>query len=335
MDSDDCAEQLQLLSGLAMLLQSCEKETDLFEVTYWYLPRIFPGTLGKIFLLDKTGEHCAPVFSWPTPGAVRADAVPDHTRCPAMIKGNAVNESDADRSRCLHCRCGDYCIPFRDGRESIGVFCIKKEKKAPLSSHDKGLTWITAEYLSLAVANIRLKNRLKDMATRDPLTGLYNRRYMDDVTIREIKKAKRAGAALGMVMVDLDHFKNFNDTYGHQAGDEVLKSVARGLVGKVRSEDMVCRFGGEEFFVLITGGGYADYMNRAHELRSTIKSMEVSWQGRDIGPLTASFGVAAFPDDGETFDDLLKTADQALYAAKEQGRDRVVRASDLMDDKGL
>ncbi|RLB93987.1 MAG: hypothetical protein DRH26_02485 [Deltaproteobacteria bacterium] len=171
---------------------------------------------------------------------------------------------------------------------------------------------------------MRLRNRLHEMTIRDPLTGLFNRRYMDDVINREIKKAQRSGARLGMIMVDLDHFKNFNDTYGHDAGDEVLRKVAFALVSGLRSEDIVCRFGGEEFFVLISSGEYEDYIGRAQELRKRVKALDIIWKGQQLPSLSASFGVAVFPDHGQTFDDVLKTADQALYLAKEMGRDQVV-----------
>ncbi len=333
MNSDAYAEKLKLLSGLAMLLQSCEKEKELFDVTYWYLPKLFPATSGNIFLVDKTGQYCTPVFLWPSREA--PEAVPDPTGCPAITTGNAVDENDPRRSQCLSCRCGTYCISFREGRQAVGVFCLETEQDLPLSSPDRGLTLITAEYLSLAIANIRLKHRLKEMSIRDPLTQLYNRRYMDDVTVREMKKAKRSGSTLGMIMVDLDYFKKFNDTHGHQAGDHILRYVADILVSGLRAEDMVCRFGGEEFFILINGDSYDNYMNRARDLHNAIKAEAIPWKDGTIGPVTASLGVAVFPDDGQTFDTMLKIADRALYEAKNQGRDRVVSAMELTNYEKL
>lgn len=325
MDSGNYDEKLKLLSGLAMLLQSCDRETELFDVTYWYLPRLFENTAGRIFLISEVPGTCVPVFSWPPNHTGHSN--PDPARCPCLLHGIPMDEGDSGRSACRACGRGAYCLPFREGSESFGVFSLEPVRGTCLSSQVKGLALITTEYLSLAISNIRLKKRLKEMAIRDPLTQLYNRRYMDDVTTREIKKAERSGKPLGMIMIDLDHFKQINDRFGHQAGDEVLRNVAGALVSGVRSEDMVCRFGGEEFFILIPDAGCDDCMKRASDLRAAIKSMAFSCQGRQIGPVTVSAGVAVFPEDGQTLDELLKKADIALYTAKEKGRDRVESAS--------
>ena len=249
---------------------------------------------------------------------------PDSASCRAFLTGVSEDVTETKSRVCRVCGCGTHCIPFREGKGSFGLFCLGRQKNGLPSSFYKGLAVITTEYLSLGLSNIRLRNRLHEMTIRDPLTGLFNRRYMDDVINREIKKAQRSGARLGMIMVDLDHFKNFNDTYGHDAGDEVLRKVAFALVSGLRSEDIVCRFGGEEFFVLISSGEYEDYIGRAQELRKRVKALDIIWKGQQLTSLSASFGVAVFPDHGQTFDDVLKTADQALYLAKEMGRDQVV-----------
>lgn len=331
MTTSDYAEKLKLLSGMAMLLQSCEQEDELFDVTYWYLPRLFPDSPGSILLVSENSEMLGSVFSWPD-----SETKPFHpvsTRCPAFLAGSAVDTRTADPAGCRECGSGGYCLPFREGRESFGLFCLTYRPKAELSAADKGLAYITTEYLSLAISNIRLKKRLKEMSIRDPLTRLYNRRYMDDVTTREIRRARRSGSNLGMIMTDLDHFKQLNDTHGHHAGDEVLRRVAEALSSRVRAEDMVCRFGGEEFFILMPSGGSDGTLNRAEDLRQTIASLSISWKGKPVGPISASFGVAVFPDHGQTLDDILKMADKALYAAKSRGRNQVVSAEDIPDGR--
>jgi diguanylate cyclase (GGDEF)-like protein len=322
MDSKEYAEKLKLLSGMAMLLQSCVEEKELFDVTYLYMPKLFPGTKGSIYLTYEPNNNLVAAFSWP----VQDDMLkgPDFISCPAFLNGITVDILEHSNSVCKECSCGSHCIPFQDGKNLFGVFCLNLMETAPVKLPYKGLAFITAEYLSLAISNIRLKKRLQEMTVQDPLTKLYNRRYMDDIVCHEIKRAKRAGTTLGMIMVDLDHFKRFNDNYGHDAGDEVLRKVASVLLAGLRSEDIVCRFGGEEFFILIPTGGYEDYIRRAKELRKNIKALDIIWNGSHIGPLSASFGVAAFPDHGLTFDDVLKKADAALYLAKERGRDQVV-----------
>ena len=170
------------------------------------------------------------------------------------------------------------------------------------------------------------------MTIKDPLTGLFNRRYMERVIPLEFMRAKRAHTTLGGIMVDLDHFKSVNDTFGHDAGDAVLRKVGIFLNSMFRMEDVVCRFGGEEFFVLMTAGGPEDYCRKAQEVRGGIKALEISWKGRQISPITVSLGVAVFPDHAQTVDEMIKMADKALYVAKRQGRDRVVEATATLTD---
>jgi diguanylate cyclase (GGDEF)-like protein len=321
MDSHEYAERFKLLSGMSMLLQSCSQEKELFDVTCWYLPKIFPNNSGAVFLVSGNDKKLSPAFSWPDSDN---DKIPDLANCRAFLKGLVVDSITKKDISCEGCELGSYCVPFREDKDSFGVFCLKSRNKNILSSSTKGFAFITTEYLSLAISNIRLKTRLHELSIRDPLTKLYNRRYMNDIVDRETNKARRSGATLGMIMVDLDHFKHINDKFGHDAGDEVLRKVACVLESDLRSEDIVCRFGGEEFFILLCTGNYQDYINRSQELRKRIKALDIFFGGQQIAPLSASFGVGVFPDHGKTFEEILKIADQALYIAKERGRNQVV-----------
>jgi len=332
MDSNEYIENFKLLSGMGMLFQSCEEPGDLFDVAFWYLPRLFPGRPGAVYLVDETKKKLVHAYSWPDSDGDRK--IPDSESCRALLTGITEDVIQTKADVCLACGCGVRCIPFREGKDSFGLFCLGRDKKGSLSSGYNDLAVIAAEYLSLGISNIRLRKRLHEMTIRDSLTGLFNRRYMDDVMTREIERARRSGQSLGMVMVDLDHFENFNDTYGHDAGDEVLRKVASALVSGLRSEDIVCRFGGEEFFVFISSGRYEDCIGRAQELRKKVKAINILWKGQQLPFLSASFGVAVFPDHGKTFEDVLKTADQALYLAKETGRDKVVGGFALKKNSG-
>ncbi len=169
----------------------------------------------------------------------------------------------------------------------------------------------------------RLQAALREQAVRDPLTGLYNRRYLDETLEREISRARRDGLPLSVVMLDIDHFKRINDTHGHQLGDEVLRLLGRTLLGDIRLEDVACRYGGEEFLILLPAMPLEAAVARAESWRRTVASLALARDGRLIR-FTVSLGVATFPVHGATPDELTRCADLALYRAKREGRDRVV-----------
>jgi diguanylate cyclase (GGDEF)-like protein len=159
------------------------------------------------------------------------------------------------------------------------------------------------------------------------LTGLYNRRYLEEVLEREVRRAARAEHSLGVLMIDLDHFKTFNDTYGHDAGDAVLRETGMSLSRGIRAEDFVCRFGGEEFVVILPTANLEAACARAERLRLKMKELVVMHQGKSMGMLTVSIGVAVFPEHGLSPKELMAAADAALYEAKRSGRDQVVAAT--------
>ena len=167
-----------------------------------------------------------------------------------------------------------------------------------------------------------LQEKLREQATRDPLTGLYNRRYLEEALGRELILAGRHGNPVSMIMGDLDHFKAVNDRYGHLGGDEVLRAFGDLMKRQVRGSDIYCRYGGEEFLLVLPRMSTEDAVNRAEQLRSAMAAAPVPY-GDFVIAVTASFGVATFPRDGRTGDELIAAADSALYAAKAAGRNRV------------
>jgi diguanylate cyclase (GGDEF)-like protein len=169
-----------------------------------------------------------------------------------------------------------------------------------------------------------LEQSLRAQAIRDPLTGLYNRRYMEETLHREISRAIRKGTDLGVILVDIDHFKQINDTYGHQAGDQVLRVVGQFMLDSFRLADIVCRFGGEEFVVILPEVSTEITRNRAEQLREGITNREIFFKDVKLVPVYLSAGIAEFPLHGNTAEELLHKADQALYIAKAEGRNRVV-----------
>jgi diguanylate cyclase len=171
-----------------------------------------------------------------------------------------------------------------------------------------------------------LQSMLREQALRDPLTTLFNRRHLEDAVEREFARARRNGEPLAIIMVDIDHFKSVNDRYGHACGDAVIRRVAQLLVGGVRRSDIACRYGGEEFLLLLPGAPAARAVELAEEVCRAVRDLQHECDGSDIGAVTVSCGIGLFPDHGESAEIVMKAADRALYGAKEQGRDRVVLA---------
>lgn len=167
--------------------------------------------------------------------------------------------------------------------------------------------------------------KLREMAVRDPLTGLYNRRYLDEFLAHEVARAERAATPISFLMIDLDHFKRINDTHGHEAGDMVLQAVAAEIQKTFRGSDIVCRFGGEEFLVVMPEAGMDAATGRAETLRTSISKLQTSVTGSPPISVTVSIGVSCFPIHGDSTGAVLKSADMALYEAKKSGRDRVCK----------
>jgi diguanylate cyclase (GGDEF)-like protein len=181
-----------------------------------------------------------------------------------------------------------------------------------------------AEQVGLAIANIKLREKLRNQSIRDPLTGLFNRRYLEESLERELHRAGRAGQPLPVIMLDVDHFKSFNDTFGHEAGDLVLREVGALLRNHTRTEDIACRYGGEEFILAMPGASSGDAERRAETLRATVKDMALEYRGASLAKIGLSLGVAEYPTHAGDVDALVRSADVALYQAKAKGRDRVV-----------
>ena len=313
--------KLTLVSGMAMLLQSCDKEEELFDtIAYWYLPLLFKGCSGAIYLAEDKNESLKRRLAW---GKISlGDQITDE--CPALQSGIPINQCSVSSILCAPSGEKMYCIPLRESTKVFGMLCLKAEKGLV---EDRGIAFITAECLTLAIANLRLRKRLYQMALRDELTNLYNRRHMNEVLANEIHRAKRQQTSVGVVMFDLDYLKRINDKFGHAAGDWVLKSLAAKLMSVVRKEDIVCRMGGDEFLILLTGGNLKDYKRRAEHIRNEIAEMQLSWNDHQISPITASIGVASFPEHARSRESLLHQADLALYKAKSSGRNQVLSAA--------
>jgi diguanylate cyclase (GGDEF)-like protein len=191
---------------------------------------------------------------------------------------------------------------------------------------DYGLLRVFTEHIALAISNLKLRDALRQQSIRDPLTGLFNRRYLEETLAIEIERAKRKNEPFSILMLDLDHFKRFNDTHGHEAGDAVLQVLGGFLQRHVRGGDIACRYGGEEFTLILPGASVEAAQHRAGQLCEGIRALNIDFKNQILGPLSLSVGIATFPNHGESGESVLQAADMALYQAKDEGRDRVVVA---------
>jgi len=182
------------------------------------------------------------------------------------------------------------------------------------------------ELSSMWIAGLNLRARLEEESIRDGLTHLFNRRFMEIALERELRLAARRKGELSLLMLDIDHFKRFNDTFGHEAGDQILREVSEILRESVRTEDIVCRYGGEEFLVILPGMGAEASFHRAEDIRQRVSKMRLDFHREAPKEVTISIGVSTYPQAGQAVEELVRSADRALYSAKERGRNRVVAA---------
>jgi diguanylate cyclase (GGDEF)-like protein len=185
---------------------------------------------------------------------------------------------------------------------------------------------VFSQRVASSLANIRLRESLRQQSIRDSLTGLYNRRYLEETLEREFARARRLNQPVSLIMFDVDHFKRINDLYGHEAGDLALQAISRQLEKSVRAEDIVCRFGGEEFTAVLPGLPLDKTLQRATIILEAVRNLELVFNVTLLQTLTMSAGVASFPVHGLTPADVLQAADQALFRAKQEGRDQALAA---------
>lgn len=216
------------------------------------------------------------------------------------------------------------CIPIVVQGQTIGLLYLSWPKLPEITREKQELATTVAEHIGLALVNLTVRETLKHQSIRDPLTGLFNRRYLQEYLDAAIQQAREKQQSIGIIILDVDYFKNFNDTFGHQAGDAVLQAIGKLLIQSISNVDLACRYGGEEFLVVLAGANLAVTQAKAETIRSQVKLLQLEYEGKSLGSITCSLGVACFPKHGQTLQDLVAIADAALYEGKKLGRDRVV-----------
>ena len=315
---------IDLLGRMANRLPGSKDEPEFVRVIERFVPQILPGARGALYVLSNSQNLLRRIGEWNEPTGSAAEFAP--SECWGIRRGHPHAVSDASNDVvCPHVNAGELigyrCLPLVAQGETVGLFYIE-ERQGEAEINDQDLHALV-ETIGLSLVNMRLQEKLRNQSIRDPLTGLFNRRYLEESLELECSRAERSREPIGIVMLDVDHFKRFNDTFGHEAGDVVLKRIGEILSRAVRQGDVACRFGGEEFVLVLPGTGVAEAMEVAERVRLSVQKLEVSYRNQPLGKTTVSLGVATYPAAGRAPTELIDAADQALYAAKNAGRDRL------------
>ena len=320
------------------LLQSCLTLEEACAVIIRHIESELPVTSGSIYAIDDSHRILEAVAAWGKPGI--ADDGFATTDCWALRRGR-VNISIGPSAQlvCAHISPPEplyaMCVPMMAQGDMLGALYIQLGKEEneqkiavePLGESQERIVKTLAEHLALAMSSLKLRETLRTQSIRDPLTNLFNRRYLEETLEREVARAVRQKAPLCVMMIDVDHFKTFNDSFGHEAGDVLLRELGQLFRTKLRAGDIACRYGGEEFTMVLTEASPEGVKERAEELRKAVADARFDYQGQSLESVTISVGVACSPEQGTTPDTLLRAADKALYRAKDEGRNRVVASS--------
>lgn len=320
------------ISHLAEYLQSCQKPEEAYAILEETMPALFPATYGRLSAFSNSRNLVETTLIWGE-GAEQASASEfTPQECWALRRGQPhLYYRGGAEPLCSHVNGKPetaLCLPMQAHGETIGLLHMACNDAQTLQSGRlQALAKRISEQVSLAISNLKLQHKLLIQSTHDPLTRLFNRRYLETTLDREISRARRGEQTLCVMVLDIDHFKKFNDTRGHDAGDALLVHFARLLQEKTRKEDIVCRYGGEEFVIVLPGASAEIGLQHAERLCAATRAMQVNFNGEPLGSITVSIGIAAYPQHGETQDELITRADAALYKAKHGGRDRAILAS--------
>jgi diguanylate cyclase (GGDEF)-like protein/PAS domain S-box-containing protein len=334
----DWANQLEqrnrefvLLNEMGDLLESCLNVQEAYRVIAQSASKLFPGDCGALYVIANSRDLAESVATWGDLPASVIEPVFAPNDCWALRRGRTHVVQDAPTGLCCsHLKPGlaassvkSYlCAPLIAQGELLGLFHLQNGSGS-LSEAKQQLAVAVAEHLGLALASLSLRETLRQQALRDPLTGLFNRRYFVDMLERELHRAARHQGQLGVLMLDVDNLKGVNDTHTHLVGDAMLRSLGQLLGTHVRKEDIVCRYAGDEFVIILPDTTLLGAQLRAEQLRQEIERLNIEYQGHSYGNPSASFGVAVFSADGTTAEEVLRAADEALYQAKSNGRNRV------------
>ena len=325
---EDRAQESGLLTSARDELQLCVNVEQLYQSAANSFSRLLPGTNGCICMMNNSRQMVEAVAGW---GQVALEDFSPPEACCGLRSGHPRwRQPGLSEIHCMHFDGAPperyLCQPMVAHGNTLGILfvqCADDEIVQRVNRRIDGMRQLL-QITGMAVATQNLRTKLENQSIRDPLTGLFNRHFMQISLERELSRAERRGQLLAIFMLDVDHFKRFNDTYGHSAGDTALKAVSEIFSSRIRAEDIACRYGGEEFTIMLPDMNLAGAVERAESIRRSVASLHVPVGKEMVGDFSISIGVAFYPDDGETGDLLLRRADLALYRAKRDGRNQVV-----------
>ncbi len=320
-------------------LTASTSEEEIYKTISVFMPRIFSSFSGVVLMNRQKEEVFTPHTAWGE--KFNECSFVQVSECWAARTGRMYFCMRNNECLCSHSEVPlakgyrHLCVPILYGSKCFGVICIgcsnhsgekTTEFYAKRINFMENVVLMVARMIGIALNNSNLHKQLRDMSIRDPLTGLFNRRFMEETLTKEWHRAVREKRPLGLIMLDLDHFKRFNDTYGHLAGDNLLRYFGKFLQKNIRASDTPCRYGGEEFLIIMPGANLEVATKRANFLREAYSKELVPLNGNYIEGLTVSGGVAAYPESAKNIQEIIRLVDEALYEAKKSGRNRIVRA---------
>jgi diguanylate cyclase (GGDEF)-like protein len=327
-------QEKRMIDRVAGLLHSCSSLEDAREIISKEIRQALPDLRGAVYLFRASRNLVEVISHWNEPNTIVSGKSFSPDECWALKSGSRHVMRTPNDVACGHVDSriteAAVCVPMNIHGESIGVMVVEGTTE---QFDDARLDLIRrlVEQIGMSLATLRLQQQLREQSFRDPLTGLFNRRYLEATMEKDVSRADRHRHAIGLVMIDIDHFKSINDQYGHEAGDLVLKSASDILRKHTRTEDIACRYGGEEFLLVLSGASLNTTCERAETVRLAVEKLVVVLpDGRPVTGTTISLGVAIYPTHGVSWQAVLGIADQALYRAKDQGRNRVVVAEAVL-----
>jgi diguanylate cyclase (GGDEF)-like protein len=332
---EDRARESELLTSARDELQLCVEVQQVYQSAADSFSRLLAGTGGALAVINNSRQLVEVVSSWDAEGSGAGDASPMEDfflpdSCCGLRSGQPRwRHPGVSEIHCAHFSGGKperyLCKPIVAHGNTLGVLyvqCATDEIVTRVNQHMDGLRQLV-QLTGMAIATLNLRTKLENQSIRDSLTGLFNRHFMQISLERELSRAARRKQILAVFMLDLDHFKKFNDSLGHSAGDMALMAIADIFRASVRTEDIACRYGGEEFTIILPDVTPAVAADRAESIRRAVENMRLPLEGEVLSGFTVSIGLALYPSDGEAADLLLRRADSALYRAKRLGRNQV------------
>ena len=286
------------------------------------MQELFPNETGAIYVVNASKTQLKAIATWgPTPST--SDAAFTAQECVALRRDKIHLVEDTHHSlRCQHIRANllpveTCCIPMTVHGDTLGVLYVSSLCRGRISEAEQ-LAVSVAKYIGLALANLRLRDTLKNQSFRDPLTKLYNRRYLEECLEREIRRSETEPKPLGIILFNIDRFPDFVSAYGQSASDLLLRELGIFLLKRTRSSDIACRYRGNDFLIMLPETSMQDTQQQAELLQKTIKQLNIIYQDYSLDSLTISYGVASYPEHGATRKSLLQAATTALHSAREQ-----------------